>query len=111
MTIACRAAGLDAIDGPFGNFKDPQGYRTECERARIIGCVGKWAIHPSQIEIARECFTPSLDDVAKARKLAAAYAEAEAQGLGAINVDGNLVDAASVRLVGNILKRAEILGL
>ena len=111
MIIACRAAGIEAIDGPFGNFRDPEGYRVECERARILGCVGKWAIHPSQIEIAREAFTPKMEDVLAARELAAAYAEAEAQGLGAINVDGNLVDAASVRLVGNILKRAEILKL
>lgn len=111
MIIACRAAGIEAVDGPFGNFRNPEGFRTECERARILGCVGKWAIHPSQIDIAVECFTPPMDEVVKARKLAAAYAEAEAQGLGAINVDGNLVDAASVRLVANILKRAEILGL
>ena len=111
MIIAARAAGIDAVDGPFGNFKNPEGFRVECERANILGCVGKWAIHPSQIDIAVECFTPSPEDVDKARKLAQAYAQAEVQGLGAVSMDGMLVDAASVRIMGNILKRAEILGL
>lgn len=111
MIIAARAAGIDAVDGPFGNFKNPEAFRVECERANILGCVGKWAIHPSQIDIAVECFTPSPEDVDKARKLAQAYAQAEVQGLGAVSVDGMLVDAASVRIMGNILKRAEILGL
>ena len=111
MIIAARAAGIDAVDGPFGNFKNPEAFRVECERANILGCVGKWAIHPSQIDIAVECFTPSPEDVDKARKLAQAYAQAEIQGLGAVSMDGMLVDAASVRIMGNILKRAEILGL
>ncbi len=111
MIIAARAAGIDAVDGPFGNFKNPEAFRVECERANILGCVGKWAIHPSQIDIAVECFTPSPEDVDKARKLAQAYAQAEVQGLGAVSMDGMLVDAASVRIMGNILKRAEILGL
>lgn len=111
VLIAARSAGLDAVDGPYANFKNVDAFREECRRALILGCVGKWAIHPSQIEIALELFTPKQVDVDRARKLATAYAEAEAQGLGAVTVDGVMVDAASVRILGNTLAKAELMGL
>ncbi|MFL6622185.1 MAG: HpcH/HpaI aldolase/citrate lyase family protein [Sulfurifustaceae bacterium] len=111
VIIAARAAGIDMVDGPYAAFKNPEGYRRECIRARTLGAVGKWAIHPSQIEIANEAFSPTREQVERARKLAAAYAEAEAAGLGAVNVDGTMVDAASIRILQNTLKKADLMGL
>ena len=111
VVIAARAAGIEMIDGPFAAFNDPEGFRRECNRARILGASGKWAIHPSQIAIANEVYSPPLEQVERARKLAAAYAEAEAAGLGAVNVDGVMVDAASVRILQNTLRKADLIGI
>jgi citrate lyase subunit beta/citryl-CoA lyase len=108
MIIACRANGIDPIDGPFSDFRNAEGYREECRRALILGCVGKWAIHPAQIPIALSEFTPAADSVAYARKMIAAYAVAEERGLGAIEFEGNMVDAASVRILQNVLDRADV---
>jgi len=78
----------------------------------ILGCVGKWAIHPSQIDHALEIYSPNPADVARARKLEKAYAEAEAKGLGAINVDGVMIDVASIRILRNtILNKADLYGM
>ena len=112
LIMACRAAGIDPVDGPFADFKNPDAFREECKRSMILGAVGKWAIHPSQIDIALDVYSPKADDIARARKLEKAYAEAEAQGLGAINVDGIMVDVASIRILRNtILNKAELYGL
>ncbi len=112
LVMACRAAGIDPVDGPFADFKNPEAYREECRRSMILGCVGKWAIHPSQIEHALEIYSPKPEDIARARKLEKAYAEAEAQGLGAINVDGIMVDVASIRILRNtILNKADLFGM
>ena len=111
MTIACRANGIDPVDGPYANFRNPDSFRREAERAHAIGMVGKWAIHPSQVEIAQQVFSPALDSIATARKQKEAYAEALEQGLGAINVDGVMIDAASIRIVQNLLDRAELYGM
>jgi citrate lyase subunit beta/citryl-CoA lyase len=112
LVMACRAAGIDPVDGPFADFKNPEAYREECRRSMILGCVGKWAIHPSQIEHALEIYSPKPEDVARARKLEKAYAEAEAKGLGAINVDGIMVDVASIRILRNtILNKADLFGM
>ncbi|HQS15243.1 CoA ester lyase [Reyranella sp.] len=112
LIMACRAAGIDPVDGPFADFKNPDAYREECKRSMILGCVGKWAIHPSQIDIALDVYSPKPEDIARARKLEKAYAEAEAAGLGAINVDGIMVDVASIRILRNtILNKADLYGL
>ena len=111
ITMAARAAGLDAVDGPFANFRDEDGFRSEARRAKSLGMVGKWAIHPSQIAPALEVFSPSQAEVARARKMEAAYREAEAQGLGAVQVDGVMVDVAVLRLVRNTLDKADLYGL
>lgn len=111
MTIACRANRIDPVDGPYANFRNPEGYTREAERAYILGMVGKWAIHPSQVEISQQVFSPDPEAIASARKQKAAYAEALDQGLGAINVDGVMVDAASIRIVQNLLDRADLYGL
>jgi citrate lyase subunit beta/citryl-CoA lyase len=112
MAMAARAAGIDPVDGPYANFRNPDVYREECRRAAMLGCVGKWAIHPAQIEIALEVFSPKQEDVDRARKLAAAYAKAEAEGLGAVNVDGIMIDVASIRILrSTVLDRADLIGM
>lgn len=111
MTVAARANGLDPVDGPFANFRNPQAYRREAERAAILGMVGKWAIHPSQVEIAQAVFSPDPKEVERARKLAAAYAEAVARGEGAVQYEGVMIDAASVRIVQNTLDKADLYGM
>ncbi len=101
VVIAARAAGIDAIDGPYGDFRNVERYREECLRATILGCVGKWAIHPAQIPAATEIFSPPPAEIERARRMAATYAEAERQGVGSIQFEGVMVDAASVRIANN----------
>ncbi len=103
MTVACRAYGLRAIDGPFGGIDDPDGYRLSGRRAAALGIEGKWAIHPSQIELANEIFSPLPKEVERAEKIIAALKEAEAQGKGAASLDGKMIDAASERMANNVL--------
>jgi citrate lyase subunit beta / citryl-CoA lyase len=111
VIIAARAAGIEAIDGPFADFQDTEGYRTQCKRAQILGCTGKWAIHPGQIKIANELFSPTQQQVERARKLIAGYAKAKQNGLGAVAIDGVMVDAASARLMRNITAKADLIGM
>jgi citrate lyase subunit beta/citryl-CoA lyase len=111
VTAAARAAGLDAVDGPYANFKNDNGYRDEARRARALGMVGKWAIHPAQIALAHEVFSPTADEVRRARKMEAAFRAAEAQGLGAAQVDGIMIDIAVLRLVRNTLDKADRIGM
>jgi len=111
LVIAARIAGIDPVDGPYADFKNPDGYREECRRAAILGCVGKWAIHPAQIDVALDVFTPSRASVEAARAMIAAYREAEAKGFGAVNVNGTMVDVASVRIVTKLVKQAELMGM
>jgi citrate lyase subunit beta/citryl-CoA lyase len=111
ITVAARSAGIDAIDGPFGNFNDSATYKEECRRAKLIGMVGKWAIHPAQIEPALEVFTPRQADVDAARAMVAAYREAESKGLGAVTYEGEMIDAATVRIVKNLIDKADLIGM
>ena len=107
MTVACRAYGLRPIDGPFGDIKDPEGYIAGAKRAAALGCEGKWAIHPSQIALANEVFTPPEAEVNKAKRILEALKEAAAQGKGAAALDGRLIDAASERMANNVVRAAE----
>jgi citrate lyase subunit beta / citryl-CoA lyase len=106
MIVAARANGLDAIDGPYANFRNADGYRREAGWAATLGCVGKWAIHPSQIEIANEVFAPTEDEVALARQAVDAVREAEAAGSGAASLGGMMIDAATARIFQVTLDRA-----
>ncbi|GAW85302.1 conserved hypothetical protein [Bathymodiolus platifrons methanotrophic gill symbiont] len=106
MTVACRAYGLRAIDGPFGDFKDPEGFKDAARRAAALGCEGKWAIHPSQIVLANEVFTPPAAEVEKAKRILVALKEAAAQGKGAAALDGRLIDAASEKMANNVVNTA-----
>ena len=107
MTIACRAYGLRPIDGPFGDIKDPEGYILAAKRAAALGCEGKWAIHPSQVEHANAVFTPPAAEVDKAKRILEALREAAAQGKGAAALDGRLIDAASEKMANNVVKAAQ----
>ena len=111
MTIAARANKLDAVDGPFANFSDPETFRRESERAMILGMVGKWAIHPSQVPIAQEVFSPSPEDVERARRIVTEFAAALAKGLASVQIDGRMVDVASIRIVRNVIEKAEMIGM
>ena len=107
MTVACRAYGLRAIDGPFGDFKDPDAYRAAARRAAALGIEGKWAIHPSQIELANEIFSPPEAEVDRARRILKELEIAAAEGRGAAAVDGKMIDAASARMAENVVRLAE----
>ena len=107
LVMACRAAGIDPVDGPFADFKNPEAYREECRRSMILGCVGKWAIHPSQIELANEVFTPSEAEVDRARRILQAMENGAKEGKGAVSLDGRLIDAASIRMAQNLVSKVE----
>jgi citrate lyase subunit beta / citryl-CoA lyase len=110
IVLAARAAGVEAIDGPYwGAIADVDGYRQECLQASILGFSGKWAIHPNQIAPANESFSPTPDEVAHARRVIDACREAEAEGRGAIALDGVMVDAVDVRLAEALLERQRAL--
>jgi malyl-CoA/(S)-citramalyl-CoA lyase len=107
MIVACRANGIRPIDGPFGDFNDPDGYRMAARRAAALGCEGKWAIHPSQIELANEIFSPLPEEVDRARRIMVAMEEAAREGKGAVSLDGRLIDAASIKMAENVIARAD----
>ncbi len=107
MMVACRAYGLRPIDGPFGDFGDPDGFLAAANRAAVLGYEGKWAIHPSQIELANQVFTPSDAEVTKARRIMEAMAEAARSGKGAVSLDGRLIDIASIRMAEALLAKAD----
>jgi malyl-CoA/(S)-citramalyl-CoA lyase len=107
MLVACRAYGLRPIDGPFGDFGDPEGFRAAANRAAVLGYEGKWAIHPSQIALCNEVFTPAAAEVTKARRIMEAMAQAAKEGRGAVSLDGRLIDYASIRMAEALLKKAD----
>ena len=107
MVVACRANGLRPIDGPFGDFSDPEGYTAAARRAAALGCEGKWAIHPSQIALANEVFTPSEAEVDRARRILSAMKEAAKEGKGAVSLDGRLIDAASIKMAENLIAKID----
>ncbi len=107
MTVACRAYGLRAIDGPFGDFSDPEAYVASARRAAALGIEGKWAIHPSQIALANDVFSPPEAEVTRARRIIEELKKAEAEGRGAASLDGKMIDAASERMARNVLTVAD----
>jgi citrate lyase subunit beta/citryl-CoA lyase len=109
MVTACRAFGLRAIDGPFGDFKDPEGYKAAARRAAALGYEGKWAIHPGQIGLANEIMSPPEAEVNKARRILVALEEAAKAGKGAAQLDGKMIDAASERMARNVVRQAELI--
>ena len=108
LIVAARANGLDAIDGPWGDFKDADGYRREGGWASTLGAVGKWCIHPSQIELANEVFAPTEREVARAKQVIEAVTAAQG---GAANLNGTMIDAATARVFEVVLERAKRIGM
>lgn len=109
IVAACRTHGVLPVDGPFGDFSDPDGFRAQALRSATLGMVGKWAIHPSQIAIANEVFTPSEAAVTKAKRIIAAMEEATRTGKGAVTLDGKLIDLASIRQAEVVVKQADLI--
>ncbi len=107
MVAACRAEGLRPIDGPFGDFEDAEGFRAAARRAAALGCEGKWAIHPSQVALANEVFTPSAAEVEQARRILEAMEQAAKDGKGAVALDGRLIDAASIRMAEQLIAKVD----
>jgi citrate lyase subunit beta/citryl-CoA lyase len=107
MIVACRAYGLRPIDGPFGDFKDPDGYLDAARRGAALGIEGKWAIHPSQIALANQVFTPPAAEVQRARRILDALEQAAREGKGAAQLDGRMIDAASARMAQNVVNTAD----
>lgn len=107
MVVAARANGLRPVDGPFGDFSDPDGYRAAAKRAAVLGCEGKWAIHPSQVDLANEVMSPSEAEVKRANRILEAMAEAAAAGKGAVSLDGRLIDYASIRQAEVLVQKAK----
>jgi malyl-CoA/(S)-citramalyl-CoA lyase len=106
MANACRAYGLRPIDGPYADFGDVDGFRAAAQRAAALGCEGKWAIHPSQVAPANAVFTPSTEQIAWAERVLEAIARANAEGRGALALDGKLIDMAHEKIARTILQRA-----
>src|SRR6185503_10175674 len=107
IVAACRANGLRPIDGPFGDYHDEDGYRSAARRAAALGCEGKWAIHPSQVALANEVFTPGDAEIDRARRILDAMETAAKEGKGAVSLDGRLIDAASIRMATNLVSKAD----
>ena len=103
LVMTCRAYGLRAIDGPFGDFNDPDGYISAAKRGSAIGIEGKWAIHPSQIDLANKVFSPPETEVVKANRILEELDKAAKEGKGAAQLDGRMIDAASARMAENIV--------
>ena len=106
MVVAARANGLRPIDGPFGDFSDPDGYKAQANRSAVLGCEGKWAIHPSQLDLANELFSPSEKEVNQAKRIIEAMEQAAKEGRGAVSLDGRLIDIASIKQAQNLVDKA-----
>jgi malyl-CoA/(S)-citramalyl-CoA lyase len=109
IVAACRTHGVLPVDGPFGDFSDDEAFIAQAKRSATLGMVGKWAIHPKQVKLANEVFTPSEAAVANAREILAAMEEAKANGLGATTHKGKLIDIASMKQAEVIVRMAELI--
>ena len=107
LVVAARAAGLRPLDGPFGDIGDADGYRAQAYRAAVLGCEGKWAIHPTQVELANTVYSPSDAEVTRAKRILEAMAQAASEGKGAVTLDGRLIDIASIKQAENLVRKAE----
>jgi malyl-CoA/(S)-citramalyl-CoA lyase len=106
MVVAARANGLRPVDGPFGDFSDADGFVAHAKRAATLGCEGKWAIHPSQIDLANTCYSPSEEEVEKAKRILVAMEQAQKDGMGAVALDGRLIDIASIKQAEVMVEKA-----
>jgi malyl-CoA/(S)-citramalyl-CoA lyase len=110
IVVAARAAGVRPIDGPYADFKDPQGLEWAARRAAALGFDGKWAIHPSQIEAINAAFSPRPDEIARAQGILAMLEAAQGAGRGAVVFEGKMIDAASIRQAQVLVEKARRVG-
>jgi len=106
MVVAARANGLRPVDGPFGDFSDSDGFVAQAKRAATLGCEGKWAIHPSQVDLANTCYSPSEEEIIKAKRILEAMEQAQKEGKGAVALDGRLIDIASIKQAEVMVEKA-----
>ena len=111
IVTAARAYGIEVLDGVYNNFKDLEGYEAECRHGQMLGMDGKTLIHPSQIELANQIFSPPADEVAWARKVIEVFAQPENQGKGVINVDGKMVELLHVEMAKRTVEIADAIGV
>lgn len=111
MVVSGKANGLRVIDAPFGNYNDHEGLKKSAGLSLALGCDGKWAIHPSQIDIINEVYSPSPEEIERAQRIVEAHLIAESKGLGAVSVEGRMVDQATIRMAKDLLGKAKYLGL
>ena len=111
IVTAARAHGIEVLDGVYNNFKDLEGYEAECRHGQMLGMDGKTLIHPSQIELANQIFSPPADEVAWARKVIEVFAQPENQGKGVINVDGKMVELLHVEMAKRTVEIADAIGV
>ena len=109
MIMAAKAAGLSAIDAPYGDYKNPEGLQKSCLLAAALGCDGKWAIHPDQISIIEEVFSPTEEDIERGRRIIEAYEASKKEGRGSLALDGKMIDGASLRIAMKINAYAELM--
>ena len=109
MVVAARANGLRAIDGPFGDIKNTAGFAAQARLSAVLGCEGKWAIHPSQVDVVNDIFSPSEDEILRANRVISAMEEAKRDGCGAVTLDGRLIDLASIRQAEVLVRKAEVI--
>ncbi len=110
MIVACRANGLRPIDGPYGNFSDQEGFLNVARAFAALGGEGKWAIHPAQIELANQVYTPGEKEVNRARRILEELDKAQIEGRGAVSLDGRMIDAASIRQARMLIGKVEQIG-
>lgn len=107
LVVAARANGLRPIDGPYARIGDGEGFAAAAKRAAALGCAGKWVLHPSQVDLANAVFTPSAEELAHARAILAALADAGAAGKAALTLDGRMIDIASIRQAEALVRTHE----
>lgn len=107
MSLPAALAGSDLWTGRTGDFKDTDGFRSAAKRAAVLGFEGKWAIHPSQIALANQIFSPAPEEIERARRIVASMEQAAREGRGAVQLDGRLIDIASIRMAQNLLSKAD----
>ena len=100
-------AEMRPVDGPFGDYSDPDGYRAQARRSAILGCEGKWAIHPSQVALANDLYTPPADEVKRAKRILKEMKASQKAGAGAVSLDGKLIDAASIKQADVVVNKAK----
>jgi len=106
-----RSVGVDAIDGPYGDYNDSEGFKEMSTRAKLLGMDGKWCIHPSQVELANEVFTPTKEQFEYASEMLEAYREATESGKGAATYQGKMIDEASRKMAEKLVGKGRAAGM